>query len=55
MPSYFKAVVTEFMLSEGFIACNDAQTVWVKRDIESVLYNATFVDDIHPATGPMHQ
>ena len=46
-PACFKAVLTEFMLSEGFVACNDAQTVWVKRDKQSVLYNATFVDDVH--------
>ena len=31
------------MLSEGFTACDDSQTVWVKRENQSVIYNATFV------------
>ena len=52
-PACFKAVLTEFMLSEGFVACNDAQTVWVKRDKQSVLYNATFVDDVHHCTNDL--
>ena len=46
-PACFKAVLTEFMFSEGFTACNDAQTVWLKRQNNSVLYNAAFVDDVH--------
>ena len=34
------------MLSDGFTLCNDAQTMQIKRQNQSVLYNATFVDDI---------
>ena len=49
-PACFKAVLTEFMLSEGFTACNDSQAVWVKRENQSVLYNATFVDDVQHCT-----
>ena len=52
-PACFKAVLTEFMLSEGFTACNDAQTVWVKRQNQSVLYNATFVDDVQHCTNDL--
>jgi len=52
-PACFKAVLTEFMLSEGFTACNDAQTVWVKRQNNSVLYNATFVDDVQHCTNDL--
>ena len=52
-PACFKAVLTEFMLSEGFTACNDSQTVWVKRQNQSVLYNATFVDDVKHCTNDL--
>ena len=30
-PACFKGVSVEFMLSEGFTAVNDSQTVWIKR------------------------
>ena len=36
-----------------FTPCNDAQTVWVKRHKQSVLYNATFVDDVHFCTNDL--
>ena len=49
----FQAVLTEFMLSEGFIACNDSQTEWVMRENESVPYNATFVDDVQHCTNDL--
>ena len=46
-PACFKAVLTEFMLSKGFTACNDAQILWVKCQNQPVtFYNATFVDDV---------
>ena len=52
-PACFKAVLTEFMRSEDFTACNDSQTVWVKRENQSVLYNATFVDDVQHCTNDL--
>ena len=45
-PARFKSVMTDFHISEGFTAVNDAQTVWIKRHNQSVLINAIFVDDV---------
>ena len=45
-PAGFKSVMTDFHVSEGFTAVNDAQTVWIKRHNQSVLINAIFVDDV---------
>ena len=52
-PACFKAVLTKFMLSEGFTQCNDAQMEWDKCKNLSGLYNATFVDDIHHCTNDL--
>jgi hypothetical protein len=38
--------MTDFHVSEGFTAVNNAQTVWIKRNNQSVLINAIFVDDV---------
>jgi hypothetical protein len=50
-PACFKAVLTEYW-SAGFTACNDSdsQTVWIKQHNQSVLYCATFVDDVQHCT-----
>jgi hypothetical protein len=45
-PADFKSVMTDFHISKGFTAVNDAQTVWIKRHNQSVLINAIFVDDV---------
>ena len=52
-PACFKAVVTQFMLSENFTAVNDAQTVWIKYSGKSVLIHAIFVDDIFHLTNDL--
>ena len=49
-PARFMAVLTAFMIAEGFRAANDAQTVWIKIEGNSVLINAIFVDDVHHCT-----
>jgi hypothetical protein len=46
-------VLTEFWILEGFTACNDSQTVWIKRNNQSVLYCATFVDDVQHCTNDL--
>ena len=45
-PAGFKSVITDFHISEGFQAVNDAQTVWIKRHNQSFIINAIFVDDV---------
>ena len=52
-PARFKAVLTAFMIAEGFRAVNDAQTVWIKTERNSVLINAIFVDDVHHCTNDL--
>ena len=52
-PACFKGVATEFMLSEGFTAVNDSQTVWIKSQGRSFLINAWFVDDVHHCTNDL--
>ena len=52
-PACFKGVATEFMLSEGFTAVNDSQTVWIKSQGRSILINAWFVDDVHHCTNDL--
>ena len=49
-PAHFKAVLTAFMIAEGFRAVNDTQTDWVKTERNSVFINAIFVDDVHHCT-----
>jgi hypothetical protein len=49
----FKGVATDFMLSEGFTAVNDSQTVWNKSQGRSFLINAWFVDDVHHCTNDL--
>ncbi len=38
------------MIAEGFTAVNDSQTVWIKRQGNSLLICAWFVDDVHHFT-----
>jgi hypothetical protein len=41
------------MLSEGFTAVNDSQTVWTKWQGTSILMCAWFVDDVHHCTNDL--
>ena len=52
-PARFKSVSTEFMIAEGFTAVNDSQTVWIKRQGNSLLICAWFVDDVHHCTNDL--
>ena len=52
-PARFKAVLTAFMIAEGYRAVNDAQTVWIKTKRNLVLINAIFVDDVHHCTNDL--
>jgi hypothetical protein len=52
-PACFKGVSVEFMLSEGFTAVNDSQTVWIKQQDNSILICAWFVDDVHHCTNDL--
>jgi hypothetical protein len=45
-PACFKKVLVDFMLQQGFVAANDANTVFIKREGASILINACFVDDV---------
>jgi hypothetical protein len=49
-PARFKSVSTEFMIAEGFTAVNDSQTVSIKRQRNSLLICACFIDDVHHCT-----
>ena len=49
-PACFKGVSVEFMLPEGLAAVKDSQTVWIKRQGNSIPICACFVDDIHHFT-----
>jgi hypothetical protein len=51
-PARFKSVSTEFMIAEGFTAVNDSQTVWIKRQGNSLLICAWFVDDVRSSSAP---
>jgi hypothetical protein len=44
-PVKFKQEVIDWFKGNGYLAANDAQTIWIKRDKMGVIIHALYADD----------